>query len=209
MIMELKKNGRLEANKRKMGVSGHDGELLTHLRKALVQGCQSIAPTPKTPPTPHPTHTVIAVILCQCPDAPGGIQATLKSTWSQISERQGRKDPRCFLAIASISPQPPGGVSESRGRVRSVVTSTRCAPLTQITSAVDKPHRPESSGPTAQSHTHTCFHSWAVQGEMHPGKCCQVFHLLFMSLSLLFIVCMLSPLWSSSVGCLLWGIRQI
>lgn len=56
-----------------------------------------------------------------------------KNIWSQISGRKGKKEPRCFLALASISPQPPGGLSESRGRVRSVVTSTRCAPLTQIT----------------------------------------------------------------------------
>ena len=39
--------------------------------------------------------------------------------------------------------------------MHSVVTSTRCAPLTQITQAVDMPHRPESPRPTAQSHTHT------------------------------------------------------
>lgn len=38
--------------------------------------------------------------------------------------------PRLPLSFSLCSP---GGVSEGRGRVHSVVTSTRCAPLTQIT----------------------------------------------------------------------------
>lgn len=37
------------------------------------------------------------------------------------------------------------------GHVHSVVTSTRCAPLTQITQAVDMPHRPVS--PRSQTHS--------------------------------------------------------
>lgn len=46
------------------------------------------------------------------------------------------------------------GRSGGQGRVRSAVTRTRCAPLTQITQPIDMPHRPKSHRPTAQSTTH-------------------------------------------------------
>lgn len=57
MIMELKKNRRLGANKRKMGVSGHDGELVARLKNVLVQSCQSTLPPPFLKDTSTHTHT--------------------------------------------------------------------------------------------------------------------------------------------------------
>lgn len=59
------------------------------------------------------------------------------------------------------------GRIRARERVHSVVTCTRCAPLTQNTQPVDMPHRHHTDPPHNQRHT--CFHSHSGLGALYTA----------------------------------------
>lgn len=120
------------------------GELLTRCRNILVQGCQS-----NTTPPPSSKHTHTHTLLFFSVQVQMHLEESKQPQTAQnpkcisvcvhFRERREGKErtqmfpcPRLSLPL-SFSPCSPGGVSEGRGRVHSVVTSTRCAPLTQIT----------------------------------------------------------------------------
>lgn len=95
----------------------------------LVQGCQSNVPPPSN------THSCSSLSESRCtwrnPSNPK--KHRIPNVWAYVYEREReRENPDVSLPLP-LSPYSPGGVSEGRGRVHSVVTSTRCAPLTQIT----------------------------------------------------------------------------
>lgn len=78
------------------------------------------------------------------------------------------------------------GRIRAQERVHSVVTSTRCAPLTQNTQPVDMPHRHHTDPPHNQ--WHTCFHSHsglgALNGRQRSPHVCFLFLPLFSAPSL-------------------------
>lgn len=71
------------------------------------------------------------------------------------------------------------GRIRARERVHSVVTSTRCAPLTQNTQPVDMPHRHHTDPPHNQGHT--CFHSHSGLGALHGRQLSPHVSFLFLS----------------------------
>lgn len=97
------------------------------------------------------------------------------------------------------------GRIRARERVHSVVTSTRCAPLTQNTQPVDMPHRHHTDPPHNQRHT--CFHSHsglgALHGRQHPPHVSFLFLSPFLAPSLSLYFFYLS---NSSPKCLLLGL---
>lgn len=168
MIMEQRQSGEkrtLGINKRKKGVSGHDGRV-THPAQEHSGSRLSVkrAP-PATPSSNTHIHSCSSVQVQMHLEESKQPQKAQNPKWMSVCvwERKGKKGPRCFLALASLSlslllPTCLVGCLRVRGRVCSVVTSTRCAPLTQITKAVDMPHKPESSRPTTLSHTPVSIH---------------------------------------------------
>lgn len=167
MIMEQRQSGEkrtLGINKRKKGVSGHDGRV-THPAQEHSGSRLSVKRAP--PPPLLQTHTYTPVLLsksrCTWRNPSNPKKHKIPNEWVYVCEREReRKNPDVSLplplSLSLLLPTCLVGCLRVRGRVRSVVTSTRCAPLTQITKAVDMPHKPESSRPTTLSHTPVSIH---------------------------------------------------
>lgn len=94
------------------------------------------------------------------------IHPSPRCTWSIPPEPLPTPHPSPLQSRASPDVSLTGWIRAQK-RVHSVVTSTRCAPLTQNTQPVDIPYRHHTDPPHNQRHT--CFYSHSSLGAPHTA----------------------------------------